>query len=43
MRSLRNRWIKIVLLAALPIALYLIMAERLSWRPQTIVTFGFVA
>ncbi|MDQ3813356.1 MAG: WD40 repeat domain-containing protein [Armatimonadota bacterium] len=35
-RFIRNRWTKIILLVGLPIILYLVIAERLSWRPRTI-------
>ncbi|MDQ3812990.1 MAG: hypothetical protein M3347_03460 [Armatimonadota bacterium] len=32
----RRRWIKIALFVALPLVIYLIIAERWSWRPRTI-------
>src|SRR5687767_9667683 len=33
---MRNRWIKIFFFTALPVVLFLFMAERLSWRPRTV-------
>lgn len=37
MRLLRSRWIKTVLFAGLPLLLYLLIVQQLSWRPQTLV------
>jgi len=36
-RLWRSRWMKIALFAGLPAVLYLIIAERVSWRPRTLV------
>lgn len=35
-RLKRSRWTKVVLLAALPVGLYLAARERASWRPRTL-------
>lgn len=37
-----SRWTKVVLLAALPLALYLAARERASWRPRTLEHRGKV-
>ncbi|MDQ3815308.1 MAG: hypothetical protein M3347_15425, partial [Armatimonadota bacterium] len=31
----RTRWLKFSLLLAVPVILYLVTAERLSWRPRS--------
>jgi len=33
-----NRWVRLVVLTALPLALYLILLERRSWLPHTFLT-----
>lgn len=39
-RLLRNRYAQLALLVALPLALFLVLRERNSWRPQPLVHVG---
>lgn len=42
MRVLRSRWLKVSVLIALPVALFLVVREQLTWRPQKLEHSGAV-